>query len=164
MNLPGKPVWSAMMNRTIKAILLLLFCCLCLSGCAHRPHFTTPRHSPTHVVPLEVTGYCDCQICCGWKRSWWRFGKPVIASGPNKGQPKAVGVTASGTKAQRGTLAADTRYFPMGTIMYIPGYGWGRVEDRGGAIKGNKLDLFFDSHEEALEWGRKQVNVQVWMK
>ena len=72
-------------------------------------------------------------------------------------------MTASGVYAQRGTLAADTRYFPMGTIMYIPGYGWGKVEDRGGAIKGNKLDLFFDSHQEALDWGRQQVEVRVWM-
>ena len=87
---------------------------------------------------------------------------PVFTSGPNKGKKKEVGMTASGVMAQRGTLAADTRHFPMGTVMFIPGYGWGKVEDRGGAIKGNKLDLFFDSHEEALEWGRQQVDVRVW--
>jgi len=114
------------------------------------------------VVRMEVTGYCECGICCGWKRSWWRLGMPVFTSGPNKGKRKDVGMTASGVYAQRGTLAADTRYFPMGTVMFIPGYGWGKVEDRGGAIKGNKLDLFFDSHEEALEWGRQQVEVRVW--
>lgn len=71
-------------------------------------------------------------------------------------------MTASGTKAQIGTVAADTQLLPMGTILYIPGYGWGRVEDRGGAIKGHKLDLFFETHEEALEWGRQQVDVRVW--
>lgn len=134
-----------------------------LTSCAHRPHFRTPERRPDRVVRMEVTGYCECGICCGWKRSWWRLGMPVFSSGPNKGKRKQVGITASGTQAQRGTLAADTRYFPMGTVMYIPGYGWGRVEDRGGAIKGNKLDLFFDSHQEALEWGRQTVDVRVWV-
>ncbi|MEE4166910.1 MAG: 3D domain-containing protein [Desulfocapsaceae bacterium] len=59
-----------------------------------------------------------------------------------------------------GTIAADTTYYPFGTRMYVPGYGWGVVEDRGGAIKGqNRLDIFYDSHEEALHWGRKKVRV-----
>jgi 3D (Asp-Asp-Asp) domain-containing protein len=113
---------------------------------------------------MEVTGYCECGICCGWHRSWWRLGKPVFSSGPNKGKPKEVGVTASGAEARRGTVAADTGVLPMGTILFIPGYGWGRVEDRGGAIKGKRLDLFFDSHKEALEWGRQQLDVKVWRR
>ncbi len=47
-------------------------------------------------------------------------------------------------RAQPGTLAADTRYYPMGTVIYIPGYGYGVVEDRGGDIKGrHRLDLFY---------------------
>lgn len=61
---------------------------------------------------------------------------------------------------QDGTIAADTRYFPFGTRMYIPGYGWGVVEDRGGAIKGNnRLDIFYNTHGEALQWGRRKVRV-----
>ncbi len=61
-----------------------------------------------------------------------------------------------------GTIAADTQYYPFGTRMYVPGYGWGRVEDRGGAIKGpSRIDLFFSSHKEALQWGRRTVNVEV---
>jgi 3D (Asp-Asp-Asp) domain-containing protein len=61
---------------------------------------------------------------------------------------------------QDGTIAADTRYYPFGTRMYIPGYGWGVVEDRGGAIKGeNRLDIFYNSHAEALQWGRRNVRV-----
>mgnify|MGYP001072958189 FL=1 len=61
---------------------------------------------------------------------------------------------------QDGTIAADTRYYPFGTRMYIPGYGWGMVEDRGGAIKGkNRLDIFYHSHAEALQWGRRNVRV-----
>ncbi len=63
---------------------------------------------------------------------------------------------------QQGTIAADTKYYPFGTKMYVPGYGWGIVEDKGGAIKGpDRIDLFFDSHEEALQWGRKKVNVLI---
>lgn len=61
-----------------------------------------------------------------------------------------------------GTVAADTRYYPFGTRMYIPGYGYGVVADRGGAIKGqDRLDVYFDDHGDALEWGRRKVNVQV---
>ncbi|MGA0333104.1 MAG: 3D domain-containing protein [Kiritimatiellia bacterium] len=113
---------------------------------------------------MEVTGYCKCGHCCNWKRSWLRLGKPVIASGPQKGQPKQVGISADGSVARRGTVAADTSVLPMGTILYIPGYGWGQVRDRGSAIQGNRLDLFFDSHEEALEWGRQQVQVKIWRR
>lgn len=59
-----------------------------------------------------------------------------------------------------GTIAADTRYYPFGTRMYVPGYGWGVVEDRGGAIKGpNRIDLYHHSHQEALQWGRRNVHV-----
>ena len=59
-----------------------------------------------------------------------------------------------------GTIAADTRYYPFGTRMYVPGWGWGRVEDRGGAIKGaDRIDLFFDSHDDAIAWGRRKLRV-----
>ncbi|MBT3194322.1 MAG: 3D domain-containing protein, partial [Verrucomicrobia bacterium] len=84
-------------------------------------------------------------------------------SGPLKGKVKRVGVTAWGTKAKRGTIAADTRRFPFGTIMHIEGYGYGRVEDRGGAIKGNHIDLFFHSHKQALQWGKQTKRVRVWL-
>lgn len=63
---------------------------------------------------------------------------------------------------ERGTIAADTKYYPFGTRMYIPGYGWGVVEDRGGAIKGpDRIDLFFDSHHDAIQWGRRKVAVEI---
>ncbi len=145
------------MKFPVTALILLLM----MTGCAG-PHFDVPTREPDKTMTMEVTGYCACQICCGWERSWFGLGPAVIASGPNKGKPKEVGVTAAGTKAQVGTVAADTRYYPFGTVVYVPGYGWGRVEDRGGAIKGQKLDLFFNSHQDALEWGRQKKNVQVW--
>jgi len=72
-------------------------------------------------------------------------------------------VTASGTRARHGTIAADTRRFPFGTIMQIPGYGYGRVEDCGSAIKGAKIDLFFKHHSDAIEWGRQRKRVKVWL-
>ena len=87
--------------------------------------------------------------------------QPVYAYGPSKGKKKKVGVTSSGTNAKVGTIAADTKIYPYGTRMKIPGYGWGVVEDIGGAIKGARIDLFFNSHKDALEWGRKSVDIEV---
>ncbi len=66
---------------------------------------------------------------------------------------------------QKGTIAADTRYYPFGTKMYVPGYGWGIVEDRGGAIKGpNIIDIHMSSHSRAMRWGRKKVEVEIYPK
>jgi hypothetical protein len=65
--------------------------------------------------------------------------------------------------AKDGTVAADTRYYQFGTRMYIPGYGYGRVEDRGSAIKGqHRLDVYFKSHQKALNWGRQDVHVRIF--
>jgi 3D (Asp-Asp-Asp) domain-containing protein len=86
-----------------------------------------------------------------------------VASGPNKGKRKKVGITANGTKAKVGTIAADTARYPFGTVMSVPGYGYGRVQDRGGAITGNHIDLFFRSHRAAVAWGRKTLRVKVWI-
>lgn len=64
---------------------------------------------------------------------------------------------------EKGTIAADTRHYPFGTEMFVPGYGWGVVEDRGSAIKGpNRIDLYFDSHGDALQWGRRKVKVEIY--
>ena len=61
-----------------------------------------------------------------------------------------------------GTIAADTDYYPFGTRMNIPGYGWGVVKDRGGAIKGpDRLDVFFPSHARTKEWGRQTLMVEI---
>lgn len=110
---------------------------------------------------IEVTAYCSCERCCGWKRDW--RGIPVFASGRNRGKRKQIGQTASGLFARRGTLAADTEYYPFGTQMYIPGYGLGTVQDRGGAIRGaRRLDLYMHSHDAAKKWGRKWVEVFVY--
>jgi 3D (Asp-Asp-Asp) domain-containing protein len=106
---------------------------------------------------MLTTGYCKCGKCCGWERQWWWA---VDAAG----REKKVGFTASGARARYGTIAADTTQYPFGTVMYIPGYGYGRVEDRGRAIKGEHVDLFFGSHGTALKWGKRWRDVKVWLK
>lgn len=61
-----------------------------------------------------------------------------------------------------GTVAADTRYYPFGTRVYVPGYGRGVVEDRGGSIKGpDRLDVYFGSHRKARKWGRRRLPVRI---
>ncbi len=61
-----------------------------------------------------------------------------------------------------GTLAADTRHYPFGTRMFVPGYGYGVVEDRGSAIRGpERLDVYFRRHRVARAWGRRRVNVEI---
>ena len=151
-------------GRGIIVRLVFLAMLLGLAGCWVRDvrwnSIRPPSRQAAKVYRLETTGYCSCGICCGWKRNW--YGRPVIASGPSKGRPKQVGITASGNRARMGTIAADTSIFPFGTVMYVPGYGYGVVEDRGGAIKGYKIDLYHRTHRDALHWGRKVKEVKVW--
>ncbi len=98
-------------------------------------------------IEMRVTAYCPCPKCCG---------------------EYSDGVTACGYEIRPGDtfVAADRRY-SFGTEMLIPGYNDGRavkVLDRGGAIKGNRLDVFFATHQEALEWGVKYLEVSVRWK
>jgi len=61
-----------------------------------------------------------------------------------------------------GTAAADTGCYPFGTRMYVDGYGWCVVVDRGTAIRGpDRLDVFYCSHQKALEWGRQRIVVEI---
>ncbi|ELK39211.1 hypothetical protein D478_25723 [Brevibacillus agri BAB-2500] len=60
------------------------------------------------------------------------------------------------------TIAADLRIFPLGTILYIPGYGYGVVADKGGAIRGHKIDLYFETKQDVFnQWGKKSVDVYI---
>lgn len=139
-------------------IIIFLFM-LIISGCSSRK-ISVPKNQIPQKIILTTTGYCKCEICCGWTRNWKL--QPVYAYGPNKGKPKKVGITSSGKVAIKGTIAADINIFPYGTIMYIPDYGWGQVEDIGSAIKGYHIDLYFNSHQSALEWGKLKKTVYVW--
>lgn len=95
-------------------------------------------------VQMKVTAYCPCSKCCG---------------------SSSDGITASNHRIQAGdTFAAADRKYPFGTKMIIPGYDNGRlieVLDRGGAITGNHIDVFFPTHEQALQWGVKYINVSI---
>lgn len=71
------------------------------------------------------------------------------------------GRTATGVKATKGIAAVDTSVIPFGTKLYIPGYGIAVAADRGGAIKGNRIDLCYNTLSEAYSWGRRNVTVYV---
>lgn len=148
---------ASVVSLTLLALLLTP-----IAGCQSRHIQPPPGTQRIRLQNVITTGYDSGPESCGWKRNW--LGRPVYAYGPLKGKPKVVGQTASGAMATWGTLAADTRHYPFGTVFYIPGYGYGIVEDRGGAIKGpNRLDLWFPSRAEALQWGRKTSHAYVWL-
>ena len=98
----------------------------------------TSSASTTGGIVYKITAYCPCAKCCG----------------------KTNGRTASGTKATAGRTVAASSKFAFGTKLNIGGHVY-TVEDRGGAIKGNKIDIFVNSHAEALKWGVRYLNVSV---
>jgi 3D (Asp-Asp-Asp) domain-containing protein len=91
------------------------------------------------------------------------------STGKNPGHPE-YGVTFSGIKVQRNkhslsTIAADPLFFPIGSVLYIPGYGYGVVADTGSAIKGNRIDLYFETKDQVYkEWGKKTLNIFIVKK
>lgn len=90
-------------------------------------------------IKFTATGYCSCAKCCG----------------------KTTGTTASGTKATAGRTVAMSSKYAFGTKVEIKGMGTYTVEDRGGAINGNKIDIYFASHQEALNFGRRTIYLRV---
>ena len=116
-----------------------IFCCRCITTVEAKPIEETAvvqvvdEVAEPELVNLgkyKLTAYCACMKCCG----------------------KTDGITASGIKAKEGvTIAADTS-LPFGTKILIDGHEY-TVQDRGGAIKGNKIDVYFDSHQKTLEFG-----------
>lgn len=97
-----------------------------------------------------ITAYCPCEKCCGiWA----------------KNRPNGVVYTASGEVAQEGvTVAADWDVYPAGTVLYIEGMGEYIVQDVGGAVNGNHIDIFLDSHEKAVNFGKQTAFVEVLCK
>lgn len=84
------------------------------------------------------------------------------STGKSPGHPY-FGITATGTKARRNTggystIAVDPRVIPLGTKVYVDGYGYAIAEDTGGAIKGNKIDVYFDNNNLVYNWGVKWVD------
>lgn len=88
----------------------------------------------------------------------------VESTGKTPDHP-SYGITYSGVRVKRdlySTIAADLKIFPIGTILFIPGYGYGVVADTGSAIKGHKIDLYYETVDDVYKhWGKKKVNVYV---
>lgn len=125
------------------------------------PKFPRP---PKGIQPVEIemktTAYCHCRQCCSYK--WFLF-IPYQKTGAFSCRIKHVGKTSSGKTARPGTIAADTSIYPYGTVMHIPGYGYGVVEDTGGAVKGQHIDLYRPNHWFARLWGVQSRKVKVWL-
>lgn len=109
-----------------------------ISPTASRDGSTVSRGSRT--LTMVATGYDPCYKC----------------NYPYYGQPSYLGYPLS-----RGIIAVDPNVIPMGTRLYVEGYGEGIAADQGGAIKGNRLDLCFPTHQEALNWGIRTVKVTI---
>ncbi|WP_088041867.1 3D domain-containing protein [Bacillus sp. EAC] len=92
-------------------------------------------------------------------------GKESTGKSPND---HSYGITYSGVEVKRdvfSTIAADLTIFPIGTILFIPGYGYGVVADKGAAVKGHHLDLYFHTVGDVFEhWGKKKLNVYIVKK
>ncbi len=123
-------------------------------------HIRPPKGAEPVVVEMKTTSYCHCRRCCSYK--WFLF-IPYQKTGTFSFRLKQVGITSSGSLARPGTIAADTSIFPYGTIMHIPGYGYGRVEDTGGAIKGHHIDLYRSNHGFARHWGVRMKKIKAWL-
>ncbi len=96
---------------------------------------------------VTATAYCPCEKCCGvWAEN----------------RPNGIVYTASGAIAQEGvTIAAHWDVYPPGTVLQVEGLGEYIVQDRGGAIKGLKIDVYFEDHADALQFGRQEVRIRV---
>jgi len=102
-------------------------------------HRTIAKAGQSKSETYKVTAYCPCEICCG---EW------------------SDGFTYSGDLAHEGaTIAADLSKLPLGTVVEIEGLGQRVVQDIGGVINGNEIDLFFYSHQAALEFGVQYLEV-----
>ncbi|QAY68261.1 3D domain-containing protein [Paenibacillus protaetiae] len=118
------------------------------SGKEHRRAAEQHLHNKQATYKVVATGYTA----------------GVESTGKRPGHPQ-YGITYSGVKVRRdqvSTIAADPKLFPIGTVLYIPGYGYGVVADTGSAIKGSKIDLYFETTRQVYEqWGKRTVNVKV---
>ena len=98
-------------------------------------------------IEATATAYCSCEICCGE----WALNRP-----------NGIVYTASGAEAVQGvTIAADWSIYPPGTVLFVEGLGEMIVQDRGGAIQGQKIDVYFESHADARQFGRQNVRFYI---
>lgn len=100
---------------------------------------------------FKITAYCSCVRCC----SIWAKNRPLDENG------KEIVYTASGERAEAGkTIAVDTSVIPFGTEVRIGDTVY-TAQDTGSAVKGNVIDIYFDSHEDAVKHGAKYLEVEV---
>lgn len=100
---------------------------------------------------FKITAYCSCKKCCGV----WAKNRPLDENG------KEIVYTASGERAEVGkTIAVDTSVIPFGTEVRIVDTVY-TAQDTGSAVKGNVIDIYFDSHEDAVKHGAKYLEVEV---
>ncbi len=92
------------------------------------------------AVEVLSTAYCPCTKCCG---------------------PNASGITRLGLPATKGVIAVDPRVIPLGSRVYVDGYGFALAADTGSAIKGDRIDVCFATHDEALRWGMRNLKVYI---
>jgi uncharacterized protein YabE (DUF348 family) len=92
------------------------------------------------AIEVLSTAYCPCTKCCG---------------------PSAKGVTRTGLPAKKGVIAVDPRVIPLGSRVYVDGYGFAVAADTGSAIKGDRIDVCFDTHQEALVWGMRWLKIYI---
>ncbi|MEN7972974.1 MAG: 3D domain-containing protein [Verrucomicrobiota bacterium] len=148
-------------NKWIRVLAIIALIWLAKEGRFYFPRRTRPPSGvKPRVIQMETTSYCHCRRCCSYK--WFLF-IPYQKTGALSFRIKQVGKTSSGTIVRPGSIAADTSIYPYGTIMHIPGYGYGRVEDTGGAIKGQHIDLYRPNHWFARHWGVQTKQVKVWL-
>ena len=83
----------------------------------------------------------------------------MVATAYTAGCSGCSGITASGRPAGHGVVAVDPNVIPLGTHMYIPGYGHAVAGDTGGSIRGRRIDLGFNSSGEANRFGRRPITV-----
>ena len=105
----------------------------------------------TSLGEFELTAYCACEKCCGY----WATVRPLDTNG------NPIVYTASGAIAEAGTtIAVDPTIIPYGTTVKINDHIY-IAQDSGSAIKGNRIDIYYDDHQVAIEHGRQKAEVLI---
>jgi resuscitation-promoting factor RpfB len=167
------------MKKTIQSALVQLVLPACLLACCGGAAVAVPAHIQTDEIKSDV----------GTSHSAEKEALPVrvaevrtvnarnhkasrTSEAPAPGQGRKItvestayclrGFTARGTGVEYGTIAVDPRVIPLGSKIYVPGYGWGRALDTGGAVRGNIIDIWLPTSSQCYGWGRRTVTITVF--